>query len=1246
MSARRSMPRRLAGGLAFLILFALLAGRSAEARQQAAAERQLIRLQAATFDPLVDGQPTASAESLTASAAGPYYIIQFNGPVEAIWVEQIERLGAQLLGYIPDDAHVARIRPEDVAKIRQMYAVRWVGPYLPDYKLAPPLAGLASAQADAQAPADVYVIGFAGEPADSLAAFLGSLGAQIVDAADTAIGVLFHARVPAGQLPQIARHPAVSWVEPYQPLKLDNSEARKILNVDGVWQTSGLFGAGQIVAISDSGLSVQGNLNADFGNRLKRAFAPSEMGVSDPACNAKTTWTDLNGHGTHVAGSVLGNGINSGSNPAGHQYIGSFAGAAPEAQLVFMAQNTDGSNSQQCIPLNGGFLAKGYDLGARISSNSWGADDHGLYSLFSSIVDSYIWNHKDYTVLYAAGNAGANGPQTIGSPGTAKNVITVGASENNRPGLGPIADNPNQVASFSSRGPTADGRIKPDVVAPGTRIVSVLGAQAAGFGPIAPGVPYALSDGTSMATPLTAGTTALAREWLAKQRGMPNPSAAFVKALMIHGALRLPGAAMPSNDSGWGRVDLKNVLAAQYAVFDDHLQGLSTGETLNYSLQVAGSNGLATLFVNNRSQAIAPSGLTLSSSQPPTSTATLADPSSLSVVAVAGYDAPKPIPGETIPTISGAGKDGLPELHGRAAPAAGYASGSAGYIQLGGGPTSASYLHNMVGGGGFEEPAWSSSWSRVWLGSGRPVVTSDSRFVLGGRQSLWLGGTETDDALWYPVSFPDQIDSSETSELTFLFQLRDIDPGFDGFCVALADESGQPIGGVRDCYQGPSDGITEAVTYQYTRILSESEKAALADESGYLVLYTYGDKQLPHLSAFVDDVALTIDYPDPSLGSTPDSGPAGTTFLLEGHNYLPYSAVEICPSPCDGSNAYDVVYAEADGDIAAYLRSTTDTAAGGYDIQARDIAGRTAELTITVHSNGQPELTVEPSSGPAGTTFSFTGANFVPGDPQVDVRIYGKSIGTVSSDDNGAVHFTIQTRSNTPPGNYQLQIADSSGRSASLTYQVTSAQAGTPTLTVTPQAGPAGSSFAFSGSNFAANASVAFALDGQPIGQEAADADGAFNVTLSTTDAIPPGTYTLVAAQGNAQASAQFQITGGGSSGPSGSGIYVTLAWTDPPAQANAAAALVNNLDLRVDGPGGPYFGNGGSGPDTKNNVEAIRLERPAPGTYTISVRAAGVNATFGAQPFALIATTAQNFGANAANAGIQKRVFLPFARR
>src|SRR5690606_31361767 len=107
--------------------------------------------------------------------------------------------------------------------------------------------------------------------------------------------------------------------------------------------------------------------------------------------------------------------------------------------------------------------------------------------------------------LYAAGNAGPS-TQTVGSPGTAKNVLTVGATENYRPDIDTQSDNPNTVANFSSRGPTADGRIKPDVVAPGTWILSMRASQAPDnsfWGTF--NSDYAFMGGTSMATPLTAG---------------------------------------------------------------------------------------------------------------------------------------------------------------------------------------------------------------------------------------------------------------------------------------------------------------------------------------------------------------------------------------------------------------------------------------------------------------------------------------------------------------------------------------------------------------------------------------------------------------------------------------------------------------------------------------------------------------------------------------------------------------------
>ena len=149
----------------------------------------------------------------------------------------------------------------------------------------------------------------------------------------------------------------------------------------------------------------------------------------------------------------------------------------------------------------GPFFQQAYDAGARVHNNSWGGGDFGEYDSYAEFVDRFMWEHKDFLILFAAGNDGAdanrNGVIDTGSvtpPGTAKNCLTVGAAESVRSQGGyqaaygqlwpsdyatqplrgdKVSDNGDDVAAFSSRGPTRDGRIKPDLVAPGTNIVSV-----------------------------------------------------------------------------------------------------------------------------------------------------------------------------------------------------------------------------------------------------------------------------------------------------------------------------------------------------------------------------------------------------------------------------------------------------------------------------------------------------------------------------------------------------------------------------------------------------------------------------------------------------------------------------------------------------------------------------------------------------------------------------------------------------
>ena len=119
------------------------------------------------------------------------------------------------------------------------------------------------------------------------------------------------------------------------------------------------------------------------------------------------------------------------------------------------------------------------------------------------------------------------------------------------------SDNVNDIAYFSSRGFTDDNRIKPDVVAPGTYIISTSSSKLDAsyyWGEIDPF--YAYDSGTSMATPIVAGTAALVRQYYVDNKSI-SPSAALIKATLINGAINMN---LPKNAQGWGRVDIENSL--------------------------------------------------------------------------------------------------------------------------------------------------------------------------------------------------------------------------------------------------------------------------------------------------------------------------------------------------------------------------------------------------------------------------------------------------------------------------------------------------------------------------------------------------------------------------------------------------------------------------------------------------------------------------------------------------------------
>lgn len=598
-------------------------------RAESTADAALIRLQGFTFDPLAGEPALGPSLKAAAPAAGPAtYLVQFRGPVQDEWKTAAEQAGARLYGYVPDFAFVARMDAEAAQTVQALSAVRWVGLYQPAYRLAPDLLRVQTAAATGET---LSVLTLPDADLDALAAQVEALGGAVLGRATNAFDGLLRVALPAGQALTLARADGVLWLEPYLAPALHNDVGGgQIMRAAAVRQSLGLFGAGQIVAVADSGLDLGdvNNMHPDFQGRVVQAYC---LGRPDP-CN----WSDADGHGTHVAGSVLGSGAASGSNPAAHQYAGSYAGVAPEARVVFQSLDDNDGQLGGIPDDRGDLMRQAHADGARIHTNSWGgptgnvngAPQYGGYTVGSQTVDAAAWELKDILILYSAGNNGVdanrNGvidPDSLGAPGTAKNVLTVGASENVRPsvtrrwgdmrpddwGTNPIAsdlaaNNADGMAAFSSRGPADDGRIKPDVTAPGTYILSTRSRHPnVGDGWGAFNQYYLYMGGTSMSTPLTAGAAAVVREWLTAHRGIANPSAALMKALLINGAADIsPGqygagaqqetpSQRPNIVNGWGRVDLVESLmpdGGRQVVLVDDASGIDTNGSRTYQLAV------------------------------------------------------------------------------------------------------------------------------------------------------------------------------------------------------------------------------------------------------------------------------------------------------------------------------------------------------------------------------------------------------------------------------------------------------------------------------------------------------------------------------------------------------------------------------------------------------------------------------------------------------------------------------------
>jgi uncharacterized membrane protein len=544
----------------------------------------LIHTRLGSFDPLEGGKLVAPEELIHSRLeVDRMAIVQLFVNDAGLMEEICSSNGCLVLEPLPDSAWRVRLASnpiESLAKIIDDSKVRWAGPEVAALRLH---EGLIEEWYKLPISLDLVALPspeLSAEGLQNLERDLGRLNVEEATCGITLCRIVGMSAIDNEgqklQLMTLLYDGRILFTEPMNPLRLMNAQASTDIGLSNILlsHNSGLDGSGETFAVLDTGLDSD---HPDFSNRIlsvRTSFSYDQSGADSNS-----------GHGTHVTGTLISDG---GSYSGGR-------GVVPQSTVHMYALEYDLSGMIAKTGSTYDILRDASIAGARIGVNAWGSSvDLGQYNLESRSLDTFALDYPAFLAVFAVGDDPVQGNSAVAPPSTAKNVLSIGASDG------------SSVANFSALGPVLDGRIKPDLVAPGVGICSTRAEEASspagvacGTGVHANGDPlYMTISGTSPATAVGAASAGLMRQFLRTETGLSGDvTSDLVKAALINGGKDLGSPNIPNPSEGWGQIDLENSMYPMSGTVPlnswyDNTQELEPGFGFIYTFSLDSSTGI------------------------------------------------------------------------------------------------------------------------------------------------------------------------------------------------------------------------------------------------------------------------------------------------------------------------------------------------------------------------------------------------------------------------------------------------------------------------------------------------------------------------------------------------------------------------------------------------------------------------------------------------------------------------------